>query len=103
MKYTVVLTAEYPSVAREILAGECVWEPLHLLGIGLQGKRLGIIGMGRIGSAVAKRAEVFGMNVTGVRRGESLHELLATSDVVSVHTPLSRETRHIIDAAAIAK
>jgi glyoxylate reductase len=83
--------------------GECVWEPLHLLGTALQGKRLGIIGMGRIGSAVAKRAEVFGMDVIGVRRGEPLNELLATSDIVSVHTPLSGETRHIIDAAAIAK
>jgi glyoxylate reductase len=90
--------------------GQCVWEPLHLLGTGLQGKRLGIIGMGRIGSAVAKRAQVFGMDVTGVRRGESrgegrisMDELLAASDIVSVHTPLSRETRHIIDAAAIAK
>jgi glyoxylate reductase len=83
--------------------GECVWEPLHLLGTGLQEKRLGIIGMGRIGSAVAKRAEVFGMEVIGVRRGESLDLLLATSDIVSVHTPLSRETQHIIDAAAIEK
>jgi glyoxylate reductase len=89
---------------REVRAtGECVWEPLHLLGTGLQGKRLGIIGMGRIGSAVAKRAEVFGMNVIGVRRGEPLDALLATSDIVSVHVPLSRETRHVIDAAAIAK
>jgi len=83
--------------------GQCVWEPLHLLGTSLQGKRLGIIGMGRIGSAVAERARVFGMHVTGVRRGESLDELLATSDVVSIHTPLSSETRHIIDASTIAK
>jgi len=89
---------------REVRAtGECIWEPLHLLGAGLQGKRLGVIGMGRIGSAVAKRAEVFGMDVIGARRGEPLDALLATSDIVSVHTPLSRETRHIIDAAAIAK
>jgi glyoxylate reductase len=83
--------------------GQCVWEPLHLLGTGLQGKRLGIIGLGRIGSAVAQRARVFAMEVIGVRRGEALDELLASSDIVSVHTPLSRETRHIIDAAAIAK
>jgi len=83
--------------------GQCVWEPLHLLGTSLQGKRLGIIGMGRIGSAVAERARVFGMHVSGVRRGESLDELLATSDVVSIHTPLSSETRHVIDASTIAK
>jgi glyoxylate reductase len=89
---------------REVRAtGQCVWEPLHLLGTGLQGKRLGIIGMGRIGRAVAERARAFGMDVSGVRRGEAPDELLAASDIVSVHAPLSRETRHLIDAAAIAK
>jgi len=89
---------------REVRAtGECVWEPLHLLGTSLEGKRLGIIGMGRIGTAVANRARVFGMDVIGVRRGDSLDELLATSDVVSIHVPLSRETRHLINAETIAK
>lgn len=81
--------------------GACVWEPLHLLGTSLTGKRLGIIGMGRIGTAVAARAAAFGMKVGGVRRGESLDELLATSDVVSIHAPLTRETHHRIDAAAL--
>jgi len=83
--------------------GECIWEPLHLLGVSLQGKRLGIVGMGRIGSAVAERARAFGMEVTGVRRGEPLDDLLATSDIVSLHAPLTRETTHMIDAAALAK
>jgi len=83
--------------------GECIWEPLHLLGVSLQGKRLGIVGMGRIGSAVAERARAFGMEVVGVRRGEPLDDLLATSDVVSLHAPLTRETTHLIDAAALAK
>jgi glyoxylate reductase len=83
--------------------GECIWEPLHLLGTGLQGKRLGIVGMGRIGRAVAHRANAFGVDVIGVRRGEPLDELLATSDIVSIHAPLSRETHHLIDAAALAK
>ena len=83
--------------------GECIWEPLHLLGVSLQGKRLGIVGMGRIGSAVAARARAFGMEVTGVRRGEPLDELLAVSDVVSLHAPLTAETHHLIDAAALAK
>ena len=83
--------------------GECIWEPLHLLGTGLQNKRLGIIGMGRIGQAVAHRARAFGCEVLGVRRGESLDDLLATSDIVSIHTPLSRETHHLIDATALAK
>jgi len=82
--------------------GRCEWEPLKLLGASLQGKRLGIVGMGRIGSAVAVRARAFGLDVIGVRRGDSLDELLATSDIVSLHVPLSRETRHMIDAAALA-
>ena len=80
----------------------CEWEPLMLLGSSLQNKTLGIVGMGRIGSAVAARARAFGMNVIGVRRGESVDELLAASDVVSIHAPLSRETHHIIDAKALA-
>ena len=83
--------------------GQCVWEPLHLLGTSLQQKRLGIVGMGRIGSAVANRARAFGMEVLGVRRGESIDELLATSDVISIHAPLTKETRHLIDAAALSR
>jgi glyoxylate reductase len=81
--------------------GRCVWEPLHLLGSGLTGKRLGIIGMGRIGGAVAARAQAFGMEVIGVRRGEALDELLATSDVVSIHAPLTVQTHHLMNAATI--
>jgi glyoxylate reductase len=83
-------------------SGRCVWEPLHLLGSGLAGKRLGIVGMGRIGSAVAQRARAFGMEVSGAGRGDDLRALLAASDVVSIHTPLTPETRHLIDAAALA-
>ena len=83
--------------------GRCEWEPLKLLGASLQGKVLGILGMGRIGSAVATRAKAFGMEVLGVRRGDPLDELLAKSDVLSIHAPLSRETHHIIDAAALAR
>jgi glyoxylate reductase len=83
--------------------GRCEWEPLAFLGASLQGKRLGIIGMGRIGTAVATRARAFGMDIISARRGDSLDELLATSDVVSVHAPLSQETHHLIDADALAK
>ena len=84
-------------------AGRCEWEPLKLLGASLQGRRLGIVGMGRIGSAVAARARAFGMEILGVRRGEPIDELLTTSDVVSIHAPLSTETHHLIDATALAK
>ena len=82
--------------------GRCEWEPMKLHGAALQGRQLGIIGMGRIGSAVAERARAFGMRVNGVRRGEPVAELLATSDVVSIHAPLTEETHHMIDAGALA-
>jgi len=75
----------------------CEWAPLKLLGMSLQGKRLGIVGMGRIGNAVAKRARAFGMEIIGVRSGEPLDELLATSDIVSIHVPLTPDTHHLFD------
>ena len=81
----------------------CEWEPLKLLGMSLQGRRLGILGMGRIGTAVADRARAFGMEIIGVHRGDSLDELLETSDVISLHVPLNASTRHIIDAAALSR
>ena len=83
--------------------GRCEWEPLAFLGASLQGKRLGIIGMGRIGTAVATRARAFGMDIVSAGRGDSLDELLATSDIVTLHVPLSQETHHLIDAGALAK
>jgi glyoxylate reductase len=83
--------------------GRCEWEPLKLLGLSLQGRKLGIIGMGRIGTAVATRARAFGMEIIGVRRNESLDELLETSDIISLHLPLNATTRHIINAAALAR
>lgn len=80
-----------------------------LLGSGLQGKTLGIVGYGQIGRAMAKRAEAFGMTIvyTGRSRQDgdaefvSFEELLARSDVVSLHCPLTPETRHLVDAAAL--
>ena len=83
--------------------GRCEWEPLKLLGASLQGKRLGIVGMGRIGTAVATRARAFGMEIAGARSGDPLDDLLSTSDVVTLHAPLSDETRHLIDRAALAR
>ena len=79
----------------------CEWDPLLLRGLSLQGRRLGIIGMGRIGSAVGERARAFGMDVVGTRRGEPIDTLLATSDIVSLHLPLSPETRHLIGRAQL--
>ena len=76
------------------------WSMDFMLGTGLQGLRLGIVGFGRIGRAVARRAEAFGMEVVHTRM-VPLADLLATSDVVSLHCPLTLQTRHLIDAAAL--
>jgi glyoxylate reductase len=81
------------------------WEPDWLLGRDVHGATLGIVGLGRIGSAVARRAEGFGMTVLGHSRssGRPLDELLARADFVSLHVPLTPETRHLIDAAALSR
>ncbi|MCB9946618.1 MAG: C-terminal binding protein [Rhodospirillaceae bacterium] len=82
----------------------------------IRGRRLGIVGLGRIGTATALRAKAFGLEVVaydpyvsrgqeiavGVGRVDTLAELLAGSDVVSLHAPLTEETRGMIDAAALA-
>jgi glyoxylate reductase len=71
----------------------------------LGGRQLGIVGLGRIGHAVATRAAAFGMNVvhTGRSSGEPLDRLLSTSDVVSLHVPLTSETRHLIGQPELAR
>jgi len=81
-----------------------------MLGAGLQGKTLGIVGLGAIGRAVADRARAFGMRIAHTSRRPSedagflpLEDLLAASDVVSLHCPLTPETHHLIDAAALAR
>jgi glyoxylate reductase len=71
------------------------WAPTFMLGRGLAGMTLGIVGYGRIGQAVAPLAEAHGMDV--VHTGElPLGELLATADVISLHVPLTQETRHLV-------
>src|SRR3954465_1520131 len=74
------------------------WEPTLLLGHDVYGKTLGIVGMGRIGKAVARRAEGFGMQVIHTSRssGVALDELLERSDFVSLHAPLTEESRGMI-------
>ena len=85
--------------------GRCEWDPLKLHGISLQGKRLGIVGLGRIGKAVADRAHAFGMDVVHTSRssGIPIDELLATSDIVSLHCPLTPDTRHLLNAKTLAR
>lgn len=81
------------------------WEPTAMLGTGLAGKTLGLVGLGRIGSEVGRLAEALGMRVVHTSRssGMPLDELLAEADVVSLHVPLTEVTRHLIDAAALAR
>jgi glyoxylate reductase len=74
------------------------WEPTLLLGQDVHAKTLGIVGLGRIGQAVARRGEGFGMEVIHTSRssGVSLDELLERSDFVSLHAPLTQESRGMI-------
>lgn len=83
-----------------------------MLGTDLRGKQLGVVGFGRIGRAVAAKASAFGMHVAHSSRtgqssalGEAMpfDRLLATSDVVSLHCPLTPETRHLINQASLAR
>jgi glyoxylate reductase len=85
--------------ADAVRAGEWrTWEPAGWLGHDVHGATLGVIGPGKIGSAVAKRAEGFRMEVIVAGRGTPLDHLLADSDFVSIHCPLTEETRHLIGA-----
>jgi glyoxylate reductase len=91
------------------------WRLDQLLGVGLSGKTLGILGLGRIGRAVARRASAFDMQVvwTASGRGTNVHsapgqrvsvdELFARADVVSVHCPLAPDTRRLVDAARLGQ
>ena len=81
------------------------WSPEWLLGLELRGAQLGIVGLGRIGQAVADRARAFGMDVvhSSHSSGLPLLELLATSDVVSLHCPLTAQTHHLIDSATLCE
>jgi glyoxylate reductase len=78
------------------------WEPAGWLGKDVHGATLALVGAGRIGEAVARRAAGFSMPVLRVGRGDDLHAALAQADVVSLHAPLTAATRHLIDAAALA-
>jgi glyoxylate reductase len=87
------------------------WALDFMLGSELRGKQLGLVGVGRIGRAVAARAPAFGMKVAytsrreldGVGEAMSLDRLLLTSDIVSLHVPLTPETRHLIDKRALTR
>jgi D-3-phosphoglycerate dehydrogenase len=122
-----VSTAEHAfslllSVARKIPQADAAvrsgkWDRKNLEGVELYNKTLGVIGMGRIGSELSRRAIAFGMRVIAydpylsatrarslqVELVDELDDLLATSDFISLHTPLTPETRHILDASRLQK
>ncbi len=90
------------------------WNPAFMLGKRVAGATLGVVGFGRIGRAVARRAEGFGMRVLYTSRADPppgapaaervpLAELLARADFVSLHVPLSAATRHLIGRAELAR
>lgn len=88
------------------------WALDYMLGMELRGKQLGLVGVGRIGRAVAEKAPAFGMTVAYTARQAAnlpgavhmpLDRLLATSDVVSLHCPMTPETKHLIDKKALAR
>jgi glyoxylate reductase len=117
MAFALLMTAarRIPEGIEKVRAGEWrTWEPLGLLGADVWGATLGIVGLGRIGSAVAQRAQGFGMRVLyhdrvpnpgleaelGLER-TSLEVLLAQADFVSLHCPLIPETHHLIGERAL--
>jgi glyoxylate reductase len=110
------------ATARRLVEGDTLvrrggwngWKPDQLLGHEVHGATLGIVGLGRIGAAVARRARGFGMKVLywnrrRLRRAPAgaryatLPRLLTGSDFVSIHVPLTPETRHLIGAAELAR
>lgn len=104
---------------REVRAGRWTgWRPTHMMGADVTGKTLGIVGMGRIGVAVARRGHFgFGMPVVfydpvdfepdhgipGARRTATVEELLEAADFVSLHMPGGGENTHLIDTARLAR
>lgn len=95
--------------ARNLIAGNAAvrdgswrtWEPAGWLGHDVYGATLVLVGPGRIGEAVAKRAAGFAMDVVRVGRHDDLHAALARADFISLHCPLTPQTRHLIDDAAL--
>jgi glyoxylate reductase len=108
------------AVTRRIVEGDRLvrrgdWKGFSLdfmIGSDIRGRQLGVVGMGRIGQAVAQKAAQFGMKIAYHNpsprefpgyQSMSLDHLLATSDVITLHVPLSQDTRHLIDRTAFSR
>jgi glyoxylate reductase len=106
LTWTLILSA-----ARRVVEGDRLirrrgwkgWALDFMLGTELRGKQLGIVGRGRIGRAVAAKAPAFGMTAVFAKHDMSFDQLLVSSDVISVHTPLTPETRHMFDRRTLAR
>ena len=99
------------------LMGQGVWEKKKLEGTELRGKTVGIVGVGRIGAAVAKRCKAFEMNIIGydkfipkaraeqlgVKIIDSFEDFIAQADYITLHIPLTEETRNLFDKAKFEK
>ena len=98
------------AVVRRIVEGdralrrrdEWEWGPDFMVGESLEGKRVLVVGPGRIGTRVAELARAHGAEASFAGRGDDLLAALASADVVTLHCPLTPETRHLIDAEALA-
>jgi len=114
MAMMLALARHVPQAYKKTISGE--WDRKSFVGVELRNKVLGVIGMGRIGSEVAKRAKAFGMEILGYDpfltedRAEKLGVTLSTidqiceqADFITVHTPLTNETRNLISAPQFAK
>jgi D-3-phosphoglycerate dehydrogenase len=109
--YMFALARPIVQATESLRAGK--WDKTKFHGSEIQGKTLGIIGMGRIGSAVAKRAAALGMIVLGYDSRSvgpapymmmvPMEELLARSDYITLHIPLTEESQHLIGASTIAQ
>jgi glyoxylate reductase len=118
MALIISVPRRFAAGVRVLMSGQWAgWGPSGLLGHRLGGKTLAILGMGRIGQAVAHRARAFGLeivyhnrhrlppaveNMLGARYDGDLDSMIARADILTLHCPSSPETRHVLSAARIA-
>ncbi len=118
MNFIIAVPRRFAEGVRLLRSGQWAgWGPNVMLGHRIGGKTLGIVGMGRIGEAVARRARAFGLHIIytkrkqlpahieqelGVRFEPDLDGLIARSDIISLHTPLTHETENMMDARRIS-
>ncbi len=102
MALVLAVARRLPEAAAALRTGSVrTWDPSGLLRMELAGASMLVVGAGRIGRAVGRRAEGFDMRVVYAGRDDDLHALLPGADVVSLNVPLTPDTHHLIDEAAL--